>query len=96
MPMRYAPTTYFDPQVAMVMSEAFSSAWDVVRIEPDMKDGKADWARETLALRIIETTQGGEHDVDRLRDDAVAHLADAKVQAQAASVDKHSVAICRQ
>jgi hypothetical protein len=45
-----------------------------------MIDAEADWARETLALRIIERTQAGEQDVKRLRLDALAHLAQAKIQ----------------
>jgi hypothetical protein len=38
-----------------------------------------EWARETIALRIIEVAQkSGERDLDRLRDDALGHLAQAK------------------
>jgi hypothetical protein len=77
MPMRYAPGASFDPQVAIAMSEAFHSAWDVVKAAPDMADGKADWAKETLALRIIETAQRGEHNVARMREEALAYLANA-------------------
>ena len=35
--------------------------------------------RETLAMRIIETAQSGDHNVERLRDDALAHLANQKI-----------------
>ena len=59
------------------MSDAFSSAWESVKSsgDPQMVDGKAEWARETLALRIIDKAQAGERDVIRLRDDALEHLA---------------------
>jgi hypothetical protein len=76
MPMRYSDAC-FDPQVAMAMSAAFNSAWEAVKDAPDMADGKADWAKETLGLRIIETAQRGEHNVARLQADALAHLANA-------------------
>jgi hypothetical protein len=80
MPMRYAPDACFDPQVAMAMSAAFNSAWEAVKDAPDMADGKADWARETLGLRIIEAAQRGEHNVARLQEDALMYLAKANRQ----------------
>jgi hypothetical protein len=80
MPMRYAPNTYLDPEVATVMREAFNSAWDTVQSSgnPELLDGKAEWARETLGLRIIDMAQQGERDASKLRDDALAFLAQAK------------------
>jgi hypothetical protein len=67
------------------MREAFNAAWDCVKSDgsPDLADGKAEWARETLALRIIDRAQAGERDVQRLRVDALAHLANARMQKQA-------------
>jgi hypothetical protein len=84
MPARYAPDTYFDPAVAMVMREAFDSAWESVKSSgnPDLVDGKADWARETLGLRIIDMAQRGERDATKLREDALAFLAQAKPPAE--------------
>jgi hypothetical protein len=78
--MRYAPNTYFDPEVARVMGEAFTSAWETVQSSgnPELLDGKAEWARETLGLRIIDMAQQGERDASKLRDDALAFLAQAK------------------
>ena len=32
------------------------------------------WAREVLALRIIDGVKGGERDIGRLREDALIHL----------------------
>jgi hypothetical protein len=65
------------------MRDAFNAAWDSLTGCADYKDGTADWAREVLAMRIIETAQAGERDVSRLRDDALAHLARLKVQKRA-------------
>ena len=39
---------------------------------------RAEWARETLALRIIEQAHNGTWDITELCDDALAHLAKAK------------------
>jgi hypothetical protein len=42
-------------------------------------EAHAEWACETLALRIIETVQKrGERDLERVRDDALLHLAQAE------------------
>jgi hypothetical protein len=64
------------------MSEAFDSAWESVKAsgDPELVDGKAEWARETLALRIIDRAQAGELDTKRLQQDALAHLANGKMQ----------------
>ena len=85
MPTQYAPNTHFEPEVAGVMREAFNVAWDSVKSsgDPQMVDGKADWARETLALRIIARAQGGERNVKRLHLDALEHRANAKIQKKA-------------
>jgi hypothetical protein len=73
----------FDPKSATAMGDAFNAAWDSLTRHADYKDGTEDWARETLALRIIETAQGGETDAERLRDDALAHLANLRIQKRA-------------
>ena len=79
MPTRYAPDTSFDAQTADLMRQAFEAAWHQLIDSGDANtlDVRADWARETLALRIVETTKTGERDVNRLRDDAIEHLANA-------------------
>jgi hypothetical protein len=84
MPARDAPGTHFDPAVAIVIREAFGSAWESLKSNgsPDMVDGKAEWARETIALRIIDMAQRGERDASKLRDDALAFLAQAKPPAE--------------
>ena len=59
------------------MHEAFESALGKLKESSIVYPGpESEWARETLALRIIETVQqGGELDLDRVRDDALVHLA---------------------
>jgi uncharacterized protein Yka (UPF0111/DUF47 family) len=74
MPTRYAPGKYFDPQIAETMREAFEAACRSLE-ESGSINGTVESVRETLALRIIDTAQAGERDVDRLRDDALKHLA---------------------
>jgi hypothetical protein len=49
---------------------------------PDLVDGKADWARETLGLRIIDMAQRGERDAIKLREGALAFVAQAKPPAE--------------
>jgi hypothetical protein len=80
MPTRYAPDKSFDPAIADAMGEAFHLAWQSVAGSPYVLGAKEEWTREILALRIIDTAQAGEHDVTRLRDDALAHLANAKLK----------------
>jgi hypothetical protein len=79
MPTRYASNQVFDPAVAELMRIAFETAWESVIASGsvDAAPYRSDWARETLALRIIELAQSGERDVDKLRKDALAHLAKA-------------------
>ena len=81
MPSRLAPDTLFEPEVAKAMTVAFDAAWSCVA--GFYWEGDADWAREVLARRILATAQAGEHDSDRLRDDAVAHWAIVPVRQRA-------------
>ena len=77
---RYAKDIIVDPAHVEIMSKAFSSALDKLQqsgilFPPHYQE----WARETLALRIIETAQkSGERNLDRLRDDALRYLSQAK------------------
>jgi hypothetical protein len=59
------------------MSKAFESALAKLKESSIVYPGtQEEWARETLALRIIETVQQrGERDLDRVREDALLHLA---------------------
>ena len=82
MPTRYAPNKSFDPEVAELMREAFAAAWQSLLQSHNVnaQPSRSAWARETLALRIIDTAQDGEHDPDILRDDALAHLGRAEMK----------------
>lgn len=77
----------FDPEHAVAMAEAFHSAWDLLTLGGNAQDRRVNVqsARETLALRIIEAAKAGERDAARLRDDALAYLANRSVQKRARS-----------
>jgi hypothetical protein len=62
------------------MHNAFENALGKLKESSIVYPGpESEWARETLALRIIETVQKrGERDLDRVSDDALVHLAQAK------------------
>ena len=57
------------------MHDAFEAAWARLRESGrvEAQPYKAEATREALALRIINQTQAGLLDPDRLRDDALAH-----------------------
>jgi hypothetical protein len=73
-------TKAFDPQVADLMKAAFEGAWTALKVSGsvDAAPYRADWARETLALRIIDRAHHGERDTAALRDDALVYLAQAR------------------
>ena len=85
MPTRYIAGKSFDPEASELMRQAFEAAWESLNAagSVDAMPFRAEWARETLALRIIDFAQTGERDVDTLRDDALAHLARSKMQKKA-------------
>ena len=76
-------STAFNPEAATAMGDAFNAAWDSLTGAADYCGGTAESAREVLAMRIIETAQAGERNVTRLRDDALAHLANLRIQKRA-------------
>ena len=80
MPTRYVKDIIVDPATAALMSKAFEGALAKLSASSVIHPGAhAEWARETLALRIIETVQKrGERDLERVRDDALLHLAQAE------------------
>jgi hypothetical protein len=83
MPIRYAKDIVVDPATAALMSKAFEGALAKLKESSIVyPDTQGEWARETLALRIIETVQKrGERDLERLLEDALLHLAQAKAPA---------------
>lgn len=66
----------FDPETARIMGLAFDTAWEKLLGAggPLAASFNADATREALALRIVHMAQRGEHDLNRLRDDAVAFV----------------------
>ena len=72
----------FDPELAALMRAAFEAAWNSLTAcgSVDTVAYGAEWARETIALYIIEATQRGERDVAKLREEAIAHLANARFE----------------
>jgi hypothetical protein len=55
------------------MGDTFDSAWAAL-MPGETAPHRRKWAREALALRIIEVVKGGERDVTRLRQDALSYL----------------------
>jgi hypothetical protein len=79
-PIRYVKDIVVDPATAALMSKAFESALAKLKESSIVyPEAQVEWARETLALRIIETVQKrGERHLERIRDDALLHLAQTK------------------
>ena len=71
------------------MGAAFDAAWQslIVRSSELTSAGLREGTREQLALRIIETAQTGERDVNRLRDDAVDYVLTVSAVSEARSRD---------
>jgi hypothetical protein len=76
MPVRYVPDTPFKPEVEEVTRYASEVAWKSLEdcASAFVALNRAEWAREVLALRIVETAQLGERDPDKLCKDALAFL----------------------
>ena len=72
----------FDPELATLMRAAFETAWNSLTAcgSVDTVPYRAEWARETIARYIIEATQRGERNVAKLREEAIAHLANARFE----------------
>jgi hypothetical protein len=69
----------FDPEATHAMGAAFDSAWQDLEASGNIFSPQftADWARKTIATRIINMVHRGERDPHRLSDDALACLAHA-------------------
>jgi hypothetical protein len=72
----------FGPDVLTLMSGALDDAWrslsaDGIKFAGEAKEAST---RETLARRIVELATKGERDKRRLRDGALAALADANLR----------------
>jgi hypothetical protein len=69
--------TTFDPDTIRVLGDALDAAWRSLQATGVYftSRGQAEATREKLALRIIDMAKRGERHVDRLRDEALDHLA---------------------
>ncbi|MBX6426765.1 MAG: hypothetical protein IRZ09_12685 [Variibacter sp.] len=65
-----------DPEAAATLGRVFKDAWQSLERagSPFAQPARAEEARETLALRIIDCAQRGERDPRRLREDALSFL----------------------
>jgi hypothetical protein len=72
----------FDPESVRVMSDAFEDAWQSLQISGTAVQNvqKQDERRSILARRIIKVAKTGERDRHRLRDAALAYLAESIVR----------------
>jgi hypothetical protein len=78
-----ADAAAFDPTVIRILSDALDAAWRSVQSDPGTmptSGGNIPEAREILARCIIELAKHGERNRGRLRDAALAHLAEANVR----------------
>ena len=66
----------FEPDTVALLASAFDTAWEAVKKSgsPLAAEDQAAATREALARRIIEAGKKGERDMQRLVDDALAHL----------------------
>jgi hypothetical protein len=77
---KHAQEGVFEPDQVRVLTAAFEEAWKAVQGSgPIASNGHAEATREILALRIIEKARLGETDPIRLRDDALLHPAQTKL-----------------
>ena len=71
----------FDPEHIRILTNAFEEAWDALKSSgTTLTHGHADATREVLAKLIIEMAKLGERDQRRLRDAALAHLAEVNLR----------------
>jgi hypothetical protein len=72
----------FDPESISILGDAFEDAWQSLQTVGTTfhVDGQAEQTREILARCIIEIAKLGERDRRRLRDAALAHLAEANIR----------------
>jgi hypothetical protein len=72
----------FDPEVISTLSDAFEEAWQSLHTSDTTLHlgGQEEQTSEILARCIIELAKLGERDRHRLRDAALAHLAEANVR----------------
>jgi hypothetical protein len=75
-------TSVFDPEDIQMLSDAYEGAWQSLHATGTTfhLDGQEEHTSEILARSIIAVAKLGERDHRRLRDAALAHLAEAIVR----------------
>jgi hypothetical protein len=66
----------FDPDTLQIMGVALDCAWYKLLVSGSALTAswRAEHTREALALQIVASAQLGERDINRLSDDALAHV----------------------
>jgi hypothetical protein len=77
-----ADASIFDPDSVRILSGALDDAWQSLHDAGTTlyRDSEVERTRRILARCIIEVAKLGERDRHRLRDAALAHLAEANVR----------------
>jgi len=72
----------FDPETVSILSDAFEDSWQSLHKSGTTLHlgGQEEQTSEMLARCIIELAKLGERDPRRLRDAALAHLAEANIR----------------
>jgi hypothetical protein len=80
--LQFTKAEPFDPQAAERMRAAFHAAWQslVDAGSPLAREPQGEDTRDTLASVIIKAAQAGEHNVEKLRDHALAMFAQRPVR----------------
>jgi hypothetical protein len=71
----FAKDRLLDSQATDLIRQVYENALASLETAGQAVGDESDWARETLALRIIELAGRGERDPVRLREGAIARLA---------------------
>jgi hypothetical protein len=74
---RLSPERAFDPEIIRIMTAAFEDAWRTLNSKGGVGP-HTDAARDLLAKHIIGMAQGGERDLTKLRDGAIAFMQEAR------------------
>ncbi len=70
----------FDPDTMRILTSAFDDAWQSLQGDGIILGADKNAMRDMLAKAVIHTAQLGERDQRRLRDAALAHLAQSSVK----------------
>jgi hypothetical protein len=66
--------TTMDHDVDVLVGEAFEKSWQFVRTDPILAHGSQEMLRARLSRRLAQLARGGERDVWRLANGAIAYM----------------------